>query len=743
MGKWTRRAFIGTGVVAGGALVVGVAIRPGNRAGKVAGLIANENDTVVNVWVKIGSDNTVTAIIPHAEMGQGVHTSLAMMLADEMDADWESVRMLEAPAHEEYANYPLTRGYALGDVAIPRALIGTVDGAFLRIARSMDLQITGGSTSVRLTGQFGMRIAGAAAREVLLEAAAKQWQLPIAELTSSNSTITHSPSGQSATYAELADAASKLTPPSKPTLKTADRFRIMGTSRPRFDIPAKVDGSAKFGIDAELPNMKYAAVKASPVFGGSVREYDEASALAMPGVLKVVDLGSALAVIADGYWQAQQAINTIRIEFNGGDNAGREQSDIYQQFATNLDTANSDGGGTTDFKTGNAEKAITKAATILEVEYRVPYLAHAAMEPLNCTAWVHDDCCEIWTGSQNPLGFRAAVADALEMKDSRVTVNNHYLGGAFGRRSDPDYAVQAARIAATVSYPVKLIWSREEDTQQDHYRAAALSRFKGGLNDNGYPIAWINQFVDKHEPVEASHIPYKIDNQYIHYTDSKTHIPWGPWRSVDHTQHGFFTESFIDELAHSAGIDPYLYRRNLLEDSPRHRDILDLAASKARWGQPLPANHGRGIALQKSFNSIVAEVVEVSIIDGKLKIERVVCAVDAGIAINPDGLIAQMESGIIYGLTAALYGDITIRRGAVAQSNFHDYEILRIDESPPIETYIINSGASLGGAGEPGTPAVAPALANAIYAASGIRIRNLPVKNHDLGGNSAEALDIA
>ena len=743
MGKWTRRAFIGSGLVGGGALVVGVAIRPGNRAGKVTRLVARDGEIVVNAWVKIGTDNTVTAIIPHAEMGQGVHTSLTMMLADEMDADWESVRMLEAPAHEEYANYPLTKGYAIGDTAIPKALTGTVDGAFMKISRFMDLQITGGSTSVRLTGQFGMRVAGAAARQVLLEAAAEQWQVPVSELTAANSRVIHAASDKSASFAELAEAASRITPPAKPALKTADQFKIMGTSRPRFDTPAKVDGTAMFGIDADLPDIKYAALKASPVFGGSVRKYDESSISDMPGVLKVINLGSAVAVIADGYWQAQQAINALTIDFDAGDNISREQGDIFQQFARDMDNAIRQGDEQVDVKTGDVESAFGRAAKTVVAEYRVPYLAHAAMEPMNCTAWLHDGRCDVWTGSQNPLGFRASIADALDLDESKVTVNNLYLGGGFGRRSNPDYAVQAARIAAAVPYPVKLIWSREEDTQQDHYRPAVLSRFKGALDEDGNPTAWVNQFVDKHEPVEASHIPYKIENQFIHYTDSKTHVPWGPWRSVDHTQHGFFTESFIDELSHAAGTDPYEYRRKLLANAPRHRAVLDMAADKAGWGEPLPANHGRGIALQQSFDSIVAEVIEVSINDGKLKIERVVCAVDAGFAINPDGLIAQMESGIIYGLTAALYGDITIRRGAVVQSNFHDYEMLRIDESPQIDTYIINSGESLGGAGEPGTPAVAPALVNAIYAASGIRIRELPVKHHGLGKNNAEAMDIA
>lgn len=743
MGKWTRRAFIGSGIVAGGALVIGVAIRPGNRSQRVASLVGSADDVVVTAWVKIAPDNSVTAIVPHAEMGQGVHSSLAMMLADELDADWTTVQVLEAPAHEEYANHYLAKGFALGEARIPAALVGSVDGAFLKITQGMDLQITGGSTSVRLTGQHGMRVAGAAARAVLLEAAADAWQVPPGELSATSGVISHVSSGRSGRYAEFAAAAALLTPPYKPRLKQPNEFTIMGRSLPRLDIPAKADGSALFGIDAALPGMKYAAIKSSPVFGGEVVSYDEAALTGMTGVHRIINLGSAVAVVADGYWQAQKALNALDISFDSHGFEAVEQGDIFAQFAQDMDKAIKDGGQQADVRQGDAHKALASAAQVVQAEYRVPYLAHATMEPMNCTAWVHDGVCEAWTSTQNPLGFRAAIAEALGMEKSSVTLTNLYLGGGFGRRSDPDYAVQAARIAAQVGYPVKLIWSREEDMQQDHYRPAVLSRFKAGLDDNGLPIAWENQFVDKRDPVEASHIPYDIANQFIHFTDSKTHIPWGPWRSVDHTQHGFFTESFIDELAHAAQADPWKYRRGLLSHRPRELAVLDRAAQMAGWDTPLPKGRGRGIALQRSFNSIVAQVVEVSVNQGKLSVDRVVCAVDAGFAITPDGLIAQMESGIIYGLTAALYGEITIRRGAVVESNFHDYKMLRYDESPKIETHIINSGESLGGAGEPGTPAIAPALMNAIFAATGKRIRELPVKNHALGDTSAEARDIA
>ena len=743
MGKWTRRAFITTGVLAGGTLAIGIAIRPGDRRSKVAGLVAGEEETVLNIWVKISPDNTVTAIVPHAEMGQGVHTTLAMMLADEMDADWSNVKMLEAPSREEYANYALARGHTLGEKDLPSFLIDTVDGFFLKATQYMGLQITGGSTSVRTTGMIGMRVAGAAAKSILKQAAADAWQVPVEELQTKNSQVRHTPSNRSAPYAAFAAQAAELSVPPKPKLKSEKEYSIMGRSMPRMDVPAKVDGTASFGIDAVLPGMKYAAVKAAPVFGDRIKSVDPASVQNMPGVRKVINLDDAIVIVADSYWQAKKAADKIAVEYESGGKGNVEQSDIFRHFAADMDRANENGDQQVDFVIGDAEAALGTSGRIVEAEYRVPYLAHAAMEPMNCTAWLHDGECELWTGTQNPLGFAKAVADAIDMDASNVTVHNQYLGGGFGRRAFSDYAIQSARVASQVPYPVKLIWSREEDMRHDHYRQASISRFKAALDDSGKPTAWVNQFVNKHDPIEAPYIPYGIENQLIHFADSKTHVPWGFWRSVDHSLHGFFTESFIDELAVAAGTDPYKFRHDLLADAPRHRAVLDLAAEKAGWGESLPENWGRGIALHKSFGSIVAQVVEVEVKNGKPRAHRVVCAVDAGYAFHPDGMKAQMESGSIYGLTAALYGEISIHRGSVAQSNFHDYQMVRMKDSPAIETYIINSGEAIGGAGEPGTPAIAPALANAIYDAVGIRIRELPIKNHDLRREDLESKDVA
>ncbi|MCI0516384.1 MAG: molybdopterin-dependent oxidoreductase [Woeseiaceae bacterium] len=744
MGKWTRRAFITTGVLAGGVLVIGVAIRPGNRSSRVAGLVAGENETLINIWLKLGADNRVTAIIPHAEMGQGVHTTLAMMLADELDADWSQVSMLEAPAHPEYANYAMARAYTLGDRQFPAWLLPTVDGFFLQATKMMSLQITGGSTSTWTTGQHAMRIAGAAAKAVLLQAAADSWGVAADELRAKDSHIHHDASGRRAPFAEFASHAAELKAPVTPRLKNPDQFTIMGTDVRKFDIPAKVDGSAVFGMDAKVRGMKYASVRAAPVFGTRVDSVDSESIQGMPGIRKVVNLGDAVAVIADSYWQASRALQQLPVQFTRSADDNRDQADIFRQFASDLDAATANGKEQTDLRKGDARAVLANAGRIVDAEYRVPYLAHATMEPMNCTAWVHDGLCELWLGTQNPLGFAAEVAKAIDFDSDKVLVHNQYLGGGFGRRAFSDYAIQAARLALESPYPVKLIWSREEDMRHDHYRQASISRFRAALDAEGKPTAWENQFTEKHDPVEAPYIPYGIDNQYIHFTESNTHVPWGFWRSVDHSLHAFFTESFIDELAVAAGKDPYLYRRDLLAEAGRFRDVLDLAAAKSDWERPLPENWGRGIAIHKSFGTIVAQVVEVEVLDGKAQARRVICAVDAGFAVHPDGIRAQMESGIAYGLTAALYGDISIRQGAVVQGNFNDYQMLRMNEAPAIQTYIINSGESLGGAGEPGTPAIAPALANAIFDATGYRIRELPVKLHDLRSKSnLETKDVA
>ncbi|WP_299080575.1 molybdopterin cofactor-binding domain-containing protein [uncultured Paraglaciecola sp.] len=729
MSKLTRRAFLTAGLVVGGGLVVGVAIRPGHRTPKLAEFMQKDDEVLVNAWVKLLPDNSVTVIVSHAEMGQGAQSALATMLADEMDVDWATVTVEEAPAHGEYANFHMAREFLLPG-KMPGVINQTINGVFLTISKSIALQVTGGSYSIRSTGERGMRVAGAAARELLIQAAAQQWQVAATEIRAENSHLYHDASNRQAPYIEFAKSAAAQQGSDLPTLKTPDQFKLMGNEAiQRLDIPEKVDGTAQFGIDVVLPDMKYATVKTAPVFGSKLESVDSAAAEKMQGVIKVVKLGNGVGVIADSYWQAKKAIAAVNVSYSKSAADNTSSDTIMAQFRTDMDKAVTNGDEETDVSVGNARKVIKKAAKVVSAEYSVPYLAHTTMEPMNCTALVKDGKVEVWTGTQNPLGIKASIADDLEIDVENVTVNNVYLGGGFGRRAMNDYPTQAALLAKAVpGLPVKMIWSREEDTQHDFYRPAVLSRFNAALDDSGLPTAWDNQYVDKHEPKEAPYIPYQVANQFIHYIESPTHIPFGPWRSVDHSQHAFFTESFIDELAAAAKQEPLAYRRGLLQSQPRYLNVLNAVAKMSNWDSPLPQGWGRGIAIHGAFNSIVAEVVEVDMSAGDLKVMNVYCVADAGFAYSPNAFRAQMESGIIFGLTAALHGEITIKDGAVKQSNLHDYQMVRMNTAPDIFVEIINSGERTGGAGEPGTPPIAPALTNAIFAATGKRIRQLPVK---------------
>lgn len=729
-GKWTRRGFISAGVLASGVLLVGVAIRPGNMTKKLAKYVEGEGETLITAFVKIGEDNKVTAIIPHAEMGQGVLTALGAMLCEEMDVEWDNLEVVEAPAEKDYANFVLAREFLMGGANVPAMLQDTVNGAFLSITKAVGLQITGGSASVRFTGTAAIQTAGASARELLMDAAASDWGVDVSELSTKDSHVHHAALGKSAPYASFVKSAAAHKPSINPKLKARKDYTIMGTSVPRRDIPAKVDGTAMFGLDASVPGMKYGAVKAAPVIGNKVASMDTSAARKMPGVVDILNMGSFVGVVADGYWQAKQALDTVEITFEANASDSVNQDDIAAQYAAALD-------GGAKFKSlmkkGDVAAVKTDGAKTHAAEYTVPFLAHATMEPMTALAWVRDGKCDIYTGTQNPLGTRAITAKTLGMNFDDVTVHNMFLGGGFGRRATPDYTDQAALLSQKSGHPVKVIWSREEDVAQDHYRPSSTARMSAVVGDDGYPLSWENKFVHKHDPADASHILYDVPNQSIGYVESPTHIRFGPWRSVDHTQHGFFTESFVDELASEAGIDPYQYRRKLLAGKPRHIAVLDAAAKMAGWGKELPVGQAQGIAITESFMTIVAEVVTVDVNGPEPRVLHVACAADAGLAVNPDGFKAQMESGIIYGLTAALYGDITIDGGAVEQSNFHDYEMVRMNNAPAIDVQIINSDAPIGGAGEPGTPPITPAVTNAIFAATGKRIRNLPVKNHDFG----------
>jgi isoquinoline 1-oxidoreductase beta subunit len=729
MSKLTRRAFLTAGVIVGGGLIVGVAIRPGHRTPKLAKFMQHGDEVLVNAWVKLLPDNSVTVIVSHAEMGQGAQSALAIMLADEMDVDWDTVTVEEAPAHDEYANFHMAREFLLPG-KMPGVINQTINGVFLTISKSISLQVTGGSFSIRSTGERGMRVAGAAARELLIQAAAKEWQVSPNEVKAKQSYLYHDATNRKAPYVQFAKVAAEQEGAEFPTLKTPEQFNLMGNEEiQRLDIPGKVDGTAQFGMDVVLPGMKYATVKTSPVFGGKVESIDSSAAEKMPGVIKVVDLSNGVGVIADGYWLAKKAIAAINVKYSMSEADKTSSDSILAQFRADMDKAVTNGDEEKDFALGDARKVLNNTANVIAAEYTVPYLAHATMEPMNCTALVKDGTIEVWTGTQNPLGIKSSIADDLDVDTDNVVVNNVYLGGGFGRRAMNDYPSQAAKLASAVpGVPVKMIWSREEDTQHDFYRPAVVSRFKAALGDSGLPTAWENQYVDKHEPKEAPYIPYQVDNQFVHYTESPTHIPFGPWRSVDHSQHAFFTESFIDELAHAANQDALEYRRKLLKSEPRYLKVLNAVAKMSDWGRTLPQGWGRGVAIHGSFNSIVAEVVEVDMSSGTLKVNKVFCVADAGFAYCPNAFRAQMESGIIFGLTAALYGEITIQNGAVKQSNLHDYQMVRMNAAPDIHVEIINSGERTGGAGEPGTPPIAPALTNAIFAATGNRVRQLPVK---------------
>jgi isoquinoline 1-oxidoreductase beta subunit len=741
--NWTRRAFITTAAIAGGGVLIGVAVRPGNRAGKLSGLVGGEGGTLVSAYVKIDSDNVVTAIVPGAEMGQGIHSALAQILADELDADWSTLRIEEAPALGEYASYSFGRNYLFKGVDFPDAVVPSVDGAMMKIADSLNLQVTGGSLSVRVNGMLGMRLAGASTKEMLVQAAADAWQVPVEEVVAKNSYLSHPASERSEPYAAFAAAVAQMTPSSTPRMKTPEEYNLVGQHVDRKDIPSKVDGTAMFALDVRRPGMVYATVVRSPVFGGSIANIDDRAARAISGVIDVIEIprtateqtigsfsaGESVAVVADSYWTAQQGLRALKVDWNATEYDEVSSEEIFAQFDRDISAGIE---RQPDLVQGDTASLFANAAQVIQADYHVPYLAHTCMEPLNATAEFKNGKCEIWIGCQNPLGFRRAVAEALEMDAEDVTLHNHLMGGGFGRKSRADWAIQVAHVAKAVGKPVQLIWSREEDVRQDFYRPAIQSRFRAALDTEGQLIGWENTYVNKEEPAEAPLIPYAVASQDIGHVSSPTHVPFGAWRSVDHSQHGFFTESFIDEAAIAAGKDPFEFRAALLKDQPRQLAVLTRAAQEAGWHKALPKGRGRGISLQESFGSIVAQVVEVTVVEGQVSVDRIVAVIDAGTAISPDGVAAQLESGIVYGLTAALYGEITIEKGAVVQSNFHDYESLRMAQAPKIETHIINSGSDVGGAGEPGTPGVAPALANAVFNATGTRVRRLPFSRFDL-----------
>ncbi|HKQ81609.1 MAG TPA: molybdopterin cofactor-binding domain-containing protein [Steroidobacteraceae bacterium] len=736
-----RKAIVGT-FLAGGAVVFGYALWPYPQRERERALLGHGKDAVVlNTWIKIARDNSVTIVVPHQDMGQGAVTGLAQMATDELDADWNLVSVIEAPAHKAFVNPALMKSW-VNQAGLPESIAAALGVVAPQLSRAVGFIITGGSSSISGTGQHAMRPAGAAVRGMLIAAAAQTWSVPQRELTAANSQVTHVPSGRKATYGELIDIAATLEPPSAPQLKTPDQFTLIGKPLPRLDIPAKVTGSAPYAIDTRLQGMKFAAIRHSPVVGGTIESVDESALIKRRGVERVVQLpatrgglfhlgasDAAVAVVADNTWRAESAARALAVKFAAGDNGGISTSSMFAAFEKAVA-----GAPEKDIrKEGDVESALRTSAKVIEASYRAPFLEHAAMEPHSATALVRSNgTAEIWAGSQAPLLARSLVASELDIDEAGVVFHSLPMGGGFGRRTFADCAVQAARIAAAMpDTPIKLTWSREETLQHGKYRPPGVSRFKAGLDKEGNPIAWLNVY-NWHDD-SAALIPYGVPNQHIGHVDAKAPIPTGPWRSVGHSRHAFFTESFVDELAHAAGVDPYRYRRKLLAASPRHLAVLDLAAEKGNWDSEMPKGSGRGIAFQECFGSVTAQVAEVSPdADGILKVDRIVCVIDCGIAVNPGQVEAQIQGGVLFGLSAALYGEITFREGRVEQSNFHDYPLLRLADAPRVEVHILRSDARPGGVGEPGTPGAAPAVANAVFAATGQRLRAMPFKLHEL-----------
>jgi len=710
-----RRDFIRTGAAIGGGLLVTMCTPLAGHS--VEALAGDAKGFAINAFVRIGTDESVTVIAAHSEMGQGIYTSLPMLLNEELEADWSKVRVEAAPVDKVY-NHPI-----------------------------FGLQMTGGSTTSPAEWERYRKM-GAVARVMLVQAAAQQWNVDASSCRVEKGVVIHSASGRRATYGSLADAAANLTPPANVPLKSAKDFTQVGRPTRRLDTPSKTNGSAQFGLDVSVPGMLTAVVARPPVFGAKVKSFDGAEAMKVPGVKAVEQVPSGIAVIAERFWPAKLGREKLAVEWDLGPNAGLSTEQMLRDFAEMARKP-----GIVARRTGDAAAALQGAAKTITAEYDVPYLAHAMMEPLNCVVDLRPDHCEIWTGTQFETVDAMNAAKVAGLPPEKVQIHTTLLGGGFGRRANPasDFVVEAVYVAKAAKSPVKVVWTREDDLRGGWYRPMWHDRFVAGVDAAGNPVAWthtivgqsiaqgtmfegfmIKDGVDATSVEGAADLIYGIPNLQVDLHTPRIGVPVQWWRSVGHSHTGFSVECFFDEVAHAGGKDPYELRRALLAKQPRLLGVLDLAAQKAKWGSKLPAGVGRGIATHFSFDSYVAQVVEASVHKGEVRVHRVVCAVDCGMTINPDTVKAQMESGIIFGLTAALKGEITFKNGRVEQSNFHDYEMLRIFESPEIEVHIAPSTENPTGVGEPGVPPVAPALANAIFAATGRRIRRLPIRASDL-----------
>ncbi len=710
----SRRDFLRTSAVIGGGLVLGFSLPfrvPSSEA------VPAVEPLMPNAFIRIAPDDTVTIIVNHSEMGQGIYTALPMLVSEELECGWKKVRVESAPVDPVYNH------------------------------TAFGMQMTGGSSSV-WSEYDRLRKVGAAAREMLIAAAAETWKVGKTSCRARNGVVIHT-SGKKLTYGQLANKAAAMPVPQDVKLKDPSTFKIIGKPTRRLDTPEKVNGTGMFGLDAKVPGMLTAVIARPPVFGAKVVSFNTEKARAIPGVQDVVQIPTGIAVIATGYWPAKTGRDALEIVWDEGANAAISTDGMRRQYADLAKTP-----GAVAKKEGDPDQALVKAAKQLSAEYEVPYLAHATMEPMNCVVDLRPDWCEIWTGTQFQTIDREAAARAAGLKPEQVNIHTMLLGGGFGRRANPasDFVLEAVYVAKTMKKPVKVIWTREDDTQGGYYRPMWYDRIAAGLDAKGAPVAWkhtiVGQSILANTPFEkmlvkdgidetsvegAKDIPYNIPNILVDLHSPKIGVSVLWWRSVGHSHTAFVVESFLDELAHAAGKDPVAYRQKLLARHPRHLGVLKLAAQKAGWGTPLPKGRSRGIAVHDSFGSFAAQVAEVSVSPrGEVRTHKVVCAVDCGKYVNPDTIKAQMESGIAFGLSAALHSAITLKNGRVEQSNFHDYQVLRLNEMPVVEVYIVPSAEKSGGIGEVGVPPIAPAVCNAIFALTGKRVRRLPIRAEDV-----------
>ena len=711
----SRREFLQTGALVGGGLVIGFVIPGAGRMAHAQISAPEPGPFIPNAFLHIGRDDSVTVLLAHSEMGQGIWTALPMLIAEELDADWSKIKVEHAPAAPVYAH--------------------TYFGA----------QMTGGSSST--WSEFERyRRAGATARAMLVQAAAARFGVAAGDCRTDNGQVICG--AQRARYGELADAAAKLPVPDPASLSLKDpkAWKIIGKPTKRLDTPEKITGRARFGMDVQFAGLKTAVVARAPVFGATVRSFDDSAAKAVPGVVKIMQVPSGVAVVAEHFWAAKLGRDALRIEWDLGPNAALDTESLRVEFRRLAATR-----GRKAAAAGNVSSAIGRSAKTVEAEYVVPYLAHAPMEPLNCTVKIGPDRCEIWTGTQFQTMDQGVAAKITGLKPEQVSIHTMFLGGGFGRRATPtsDFVTDAVHVAKAAGLPVKTVWTREDDLRGGYYRPMFLHRARIGLGADGMPNAWehtiVGQSIAAGTPFESmmvrngvddtsvegtSDSPYlkSIANHRVELHSPLTGIPVLWWRSVGHSHTAFVMETFVDELDHAAGQDPLEYRRKLLSEHPRHVGVLNLAAGKAGWGRPLSGGRFRGLAAHESFGSWVAQVAEVSVANGRVRVHRVVCAVDCGVCVNPAGVRAQMEGAVAFGLSAALHGELTLKAGRVQQSNFHDYPVLRLNEMPEVEVHIVTSDEKAGGIGEPGVPPVAPAVANAVFAATGKRLRRLPFR---------------